>query len=53
LIITHDLGLAWQIADRVAVMHQGKIVEQGSVEQVLLTPSHDYTRALLRAVPQV
>jgi peptide/nickel transport system ATP-binding protein len=53
LIITHDLGLAWQIADRVAVMHQGKIVEQGSVEQVLLNPSHDYTRALLRAVPQV
>jgi peptide/nickel transport system ATP-binding protein len=53
LIITHDLGLAWQIADRVAVMHQGKIVEQGSVEQVLLTPSHEYTRALLRAVPQV
>ncbi|USX54264.1 ABC transporter ATP-binding protein [Lentzea sp. HUAS12] len=53
LLITHDLGLAWQIADRVAVMHQGKIVEQGPVEQVLLTPSHDYTRALLRAVPQV
>ncbi|HEX8869122.1 MAG TPA: ABC transporter ATP-binding protein [Lentzea sp.] len=53
LIITHDLGLAWQIADRVAVMHQGKIVEQGSVEQVLLNPSHDYTRTLLRAVPQV
>jgi ABC-type glutathione transport system ATPase component len=53
LIITHDLGLAWQIADRVAVMHQGKIVEQGSVEQVLLNPSHDYTRALLHAVPQV
>ncbi|SER04185.1 peptide/nickel transport system ATP-binding protein/peptide/nickel transport system ATP-binding protein [Lentzea xinjiangensis] len=51
LLITHDLGLAWQIADRVAVMHQGKIVEQGSVEQVLLTPSHDYTRALVRAVP--
>lgn len=53
LIITHDLGLAWQIADRVAVMHQGKIVEQGSVEQVLLNPTHDYTRALVRAVPQV
>ncbi|MFJ8962146.1 ATP-binding cassette domain-containing protein [Lentzea sp. NPDC102401] len=53
LIITHDLGLAWQIADRVAVMHQGTIVEQGSAEEVLLTPSHDYTRALLRAVPQV
>ncbi|KOV90169.1 ABC transporter ATP-binding protein [Nocardia sp. NRRL S-836] len=53
LIITHDLGLAWQIADRVAVMHQGTIVEQGPVEQVLLNPSHDYTRALVRAVPRV
>lgn len=53
LIITHDLGLAWQIADRVAVMQQGKIVEQGPVEKVLLTPSHDYTRALVRAVPRV
>ncbi|MGZ3145460.1 nickel ABC transporter ATP-binding protein NikE [Lentzea chajnantorensis] len=53
LIITHDLGLAWQIADRVAVMHQGKIVEQGPVEQVLLNPEHDYTRTLVRAVPRI
>ncbi|WP_090100888.1 nickel ABC transporter ATP-binding protein NikE [Lentzea jiangxiensis] len=51
LLITHDLGLAWQIADRVAVMHQGNIVEQGPAEEVLLTPAHDYTRALLAAVP--
>ncbi|WP_158841656.1 nickel ABC transporter ATP-binding protein NikE [Saccharothrix deserti] len=52
LVITHDLGLAWTIADRVAVMYQGELVEQGTVEQVLLSPRHDYTRTLLAAVPQ-
>jgi ABC-type dipeptide/oligopeptide/nickel transport system ATPase component len=51
LVITHDLGLAWNIADRVAVMYQGELVEQGTVEQVLLSPRHDYTRTLLAAVP--
>lgn len=51
LVITHDLGLAWNIADRVLVMHQGKIVEEGPVEQVLLRPCHDYTRTLLSVVP--
>lgn len=53
LVITHDLGLAWNIADRVLVMHQGKIVEQGRVEDVLLNPQHDYTRKLLSVVPTV
>jgi peptide/nickel transport system ATP-binding protein len=51
LVITHDLGLAWNIADRVLVMHRGQIVESGPVEQVLLDPQHDYTRSLLRVVP--
>ncbi|WP_052462280.1 ABC transporter ATP-binding protein [Nigerium massiliense] len=51
LVITHDLGLAWNIADRVLVMHQGRIVESGPVEQVLLDPQHDYTKTLLRVVP--
>lgn len=51
LIITHDLGLAWNIADRVAVMYQGEIVESGPVEEVLLDPQHDYTRKLLAVVP--
>ncbi|HET7304175.1 MAG TPA: ABC transporter ATP-binding protein [Segeticoccus sp.] len=51
LVITHDLGLAWNIADRVLVMYQGRIVEEGTVEDVLLRPQHDYTRTLLAAVP--
>ncbi len=51
LVITHDLGLAWNIADRVLVMHRGKIVEDGRVEDVLLDPQHDYTRTLLSVVP--
>jgi len=51
LVITHDLGLAWNIADRVAVMFRGELVEVGSVEQVLLDPQHDYTKSLLAALP--
>jgi peptide/nickel transport system ATP-binding protein len=51
LVITHDLGLAWNIADRVLVMHRGRLVESGSTEQVLLTPESDYARDLLAAVP--
>lgn len=51
LVITHDLGVAWNIADRVLVMHRGRIVESGEAEDVLLRPQHDYTRQLLEAVP--
>lgn len=51
LVITHDLGLAWNIADRVMVMHHGRIVESGSVEQVLLDPQDAYTKTLLSVVP--
>lgn len=51
LVITHDLGLAWNIADRVLVMHRGSIVEDGPVERVLLDPQHDYTKTLLSVVP--
>ncbi|MDN3242446.1 ABC transporter ATP-binding protein [Glycomyces tritici] len=51
LIITHDLGLAWSIADRIAIMYLGRIVEQGPVEQVLTAPRHPYTRALVSVLP--
>jgi peptide/nickel transport system ATP-binding protein len=50
-IITHDLGLAWNIADRVIVMHEGRIVEDGPAEDVLLHPQDDYTKKLLSVVP--
>jgi len=53
LFITHDLAVVAEIADVVAVMYQGKIVEQGGVEQVLLQPQHPYTRKLVEAVPVI
>jgi oligopeptide/dipeptide ABC transporter ATP-binding protein len=52
LAVTHDLGLAWNIADRVAVMYLGRIVETGSAEEILDDPKHPYTRALLSVVPE-
>jgi oligopeptide/dipeptide ABC transporter ATP-binding protein len=52
LIVTHDLGLAWTVADRVAVMYLGKIVEVGPAEDVLTRPLHPYTKALLEVVPE-
>ncbi len=51
LFITHDLRVAAQIADTVAVMHQGEIVEHGPARQIFLAPQHDYTRALIAAIP--
>jgi len=53
LVVTHDLGLAWNIADRIAVMYLGRIVEQGPAEDVLQRPRHPYTRALLSVVPEM
>jgi peptide/nickel transport system ATP-binding protein len=51
IFITHDLRVAARIAHRVAVMHRGRVVEQGDVWQVFEHPQHDYTRALLAAAP--
>ncbi len=53
LVVTHDLGLAWNVADRVAVMYLGRVVETGPTEEVLLSPRHPYTQALLSVVPEV
>jgi peptide/nickel transport system ATP-binding protein len=53
LVVTHDLGLAWNIADRIAVMYLGRIVETGPTEEVLTSPQHPYTQALLSVIPEV
>ena len=51
LLITHDFGVVEEIADDVIVMYQGRIVEKGSVKEVLKKPKHAYTKALLQCVP--
>jgi peptide/nickel transport system ATP-binding protein len=51
VVVTHDLGLAWNIADRIAVMYLGRIVEIGSVDEILTAPKHPYTRALVSVLP--
>ena len=53
LFITHDLGVIAQVADRVAVMYLGRIVESGPVREVLHSPSHPYTKGLLNALPKL
>ncbi|MGY8844952.1 MAG: ABC transporter ATP-binding protein [Gammaproteobacteria bacterium] len=53
LFVTHNIGVVAYLAHQVAVMHQGKIVEYGSVDDVLHRPQHVYTRTLLNAVPKI
>ena len=53
LLITHDLGLAAERAERVVVMHRGKVVEQGDARQILEDPQHPYTQSLVKAAPSV
>jgi peptide/nickel transport system ATP-binding protein len=52
LVVTHDLGLAWNIADRLAVMYLGRIIEVGLTEDLLAAPRHPYTAALLSVLPE-
>ena len=53
LFITHDFGVVAEIADRVAVMRRGELVEEGKAADVLRAPRHDYTRALIASVPRI
>ncbi|HEX7861928.1 MAG TPA: ABC transporter ATP-binding protein [Verrucomicrobiae bacterium] len=53
LLITHNLRVVQEVADRVAVMYAGQVVEQGNVAEVCARPHHPYTRALLKAVPEI
>ncbi|MEX0285913.1 MAG: dipeptide ABC transporter ATP-binding protein [Paracoccaceae bacterium] len=52
IIVTHDIGVIANIADRVAVMYRGEVVETGEVAQILGAPEHEYTRSLIAAVPR-
>jgi oligopeptide transport system ATP-binding protein len=53
ILITHDLGVVNEVADRVAVMYAGKIVETGTVDDVFSNPAHPYTLGLMASIPQV
>lgn len=53
LLISHNMGVIAQLADRVAVMYAGTIVEHGTTDSVFLNPAHPYTRALLRSIPEL
>jgi oligopeptide transport system ATP-binding protein len=51
ILITHDLGVVAQVADRIAVMYAGRIIEQAGVHELYRRPAHPYTRALLESMP--
>ncbi len=53
VFITHDLGVVAQVADRVAIMYMGNIIEQGSAQEILKNPKHPYTIKLIEAVPKL
>jgi peptide/nickel transport system ATP-binding protein len=51
LFVSHDLGISYVISDRIFVMYQGKIIEEGSPDDILLNPTHEYTKELITSVP--
>ena len=52
LLITHDLGVVAETCEKVAVMYEGKIIEEASVNQIFKNPQHEYTKALIEAIPK-
>ena len=52
IFVSHNLGVIRYVSDRVAVMYRGRIIEAGTSEEVFTSPCHDYTKALLAAVPE-
>ncbi|MEB2494781.1 ABC transporter ATP-binding protein, partial [Peribacillus frigoritolerans] len=53
LLITHDLALVREVADRVVVMYGGRVVEKGTIQEVIGSPKHPYTKSLLQAIPNM
>lgn len=53
ILITHDLGVVAEFCDRVVVMYAGKVVEQGTIDDILFSPQHPYTKGLLKSVPRI
>jgi peptide/nickel transport system ATP-binding protein len=51
IFITHDVGLAYYISDRMLVMQKGKIVEEGRVDEIIASPKNEYTQKLLSSIP--
>jgi oligopeptide/dipeptide ABC transporter ATP-binding protein len=51
LFVTHDLSLAWLVADRIAVVYLGRVVELGTADEVIRAPQHPYTQALVSVIP--
>jgi oligopeptide/dipeptide ABC transporter ATP-binding protein len=53
LLITHDMGVVWEMCDRVKVMYASKLVEEGSVQEIFSEPAHPYTVGLLKSIPRL
>jgi len=53
LLITHDMGVIWEMCDRVVVMYAAKVVEEGPIHKIFQTPKHPYTQSLLKSVPRL
>jgi peptide/nickel transport system ATP-binding protein len=53
VLVSHDLGVHFQITDRLAVMYKGEVVEVGATEAIFANPRHDYTKALIAALPRI